>query len=399
MNDSFIAGAVLFTGYVSWVIRLHRQHRRKTQRFSIIVHGGAFAIPDSIVEASDIGCQNAVTAGYRVLARGGSAVDAVEAAVRVLENDPTFDAGYGSVLTADQGIEMDAIIMDGKDLKVGAVAACTSVRNPISLAKRIKDKTSHTLIVGAGADKIARKFGIEEVGVKDLVTKAAQDEWKQFAASESGDAAYGNTVHTLFNTGQPNASATAAATAAVSSECDGDKFGNKSTQLGHDTVGCVCIDTEGNVAAGTSTGGITFKIAGRVGDSCCIGAGCYADNEKGAVSTTGHGESIAKVCLAKSCADRLNTGFGFMSTSRSPQRECQDEIDSMRLKTAGGCGGVIAVTPAGALSHAFSTPRMCWASIEAEYALQADGTEEKGLILKSRSGVERGDNKEFIVKA
>eukprot|EP00606_Chrysophyceae_sp_TOSAG23-5_P001452 GSChrysophyteH2.ASY1.ANO1.1142.1 assembled CDS len=363
MNDSFIAGAVLFTGYVSWVIRLHRQHRRKTQRFSIIVHGGAFAIPDSIVEASDVGCQNAVTAGYRVLARGGSAVDAVEAAVRVLENDPTFDAGYGSVLTADQGIEMDAIIMDGKDLKVGAVAACTSVRNPISLAKRIKDETSHTLIVGAGADKIARKFGIEEVGVKDLVTKAAQDEWKQFAASsESGDAAYGNT-------------------------------------LGHDTVGCVCIDTEGNVAAGTSTGGITFKIAGRVGDSCCIGAGCYADNEKGAVSTTGHGESIAKVCLAKSCADRLNTGFGFMSTSRSPQRECQDEIDSMRLKTAGGCGGVIAVTPAGALSHAFSTPRMCWASIEAEYALQADGTEKKGLILKSRSGVERGDNKEFIVKA
>eukprot|EP00605_Chrysophyceae_sp_TOSAG23-4_P000733 GSChrysophyteH1.ASY1.ANO1.818.1 assembled CDS len=168
---------------------------------------------------------------------------------------------------------MDSVIMDGRDLSVGGVACCTSVSNPISLARRVKDETEHCLIVGQGADQIARKFGIKYVSTEELTTPAEN--------------------------------------------------------AGHDTVGCVALDAYGNLAAGTSTGGITAKTPGRVGDSPIIGSGAYADNLKGGVSTTGHGESIAKMCLAKGIVDILPR-----------ERPC--------------------VT-----AKAFSTPRMCWASIEA----------------------------------
>ena len=200
------------------------------------------------------------------MAAGGSAVDTAEAAVNVLENDPTFYARYGSVLTADQGIEMDAIVMDGRTLNAGTVAGVTSVRNAVSLAKAVKDETSHTLIVGAGADKIARKFGIEEVGVQQLVTKAAQDEWDLFAASGAG--AYGNTVDSLFT----SQLAPALLLVQILIQMQMQRIPNlANTQR----AASASTATETSLRL-TSTGGITFKVPGRVGDSPIIGAGCYA---------------------------------------------------------------------------------------------------------------------------
>jgi beta-aspartyl-peptidase (threonine type) len=197
--------------------------------FAIIVHGGAYAIPEDVKEACEIGCRVAAQAGYAVLAAGGSALDGVEAAIISLENNPCFDAGYGSVLTVDSKVEMDAVIMDGSTLNAGAVACVSSVRNPISLARKVMEKTNHVLIVGAGADKFARKMGFEEVGAEDLTTDATRAELALYMQEEDP---YGASVTSDFN--RPNES--------------------KFQGMGHDTTGCVCIDVNGNICSGTSTG-------------------------------------------------------------------------------------------------------------------------------------------------
>ena len=328
----------------------------KRRSYSIIVHGGAFAIPDAIYNASEKGCQNAVCVGGKILQAGGTAMEAVEAAVNVLENDPTFDAGFGSVLTSEGEIEMDAIIMDGHDLSVGSVACCTSVRNPISLARKIKDDTHHCLVVGKGSDRIAREFGFEEVGTSDLVTQAARDELAKHTA-------YNRAVNTIFNTHN------------LIEDNSGDN-------RGHDTVGCVAIDQYGNIAAGTSTGGITYKTPGRVGDSPIIGSGAYADNLKGAVSTTGHGESIMKMCLAKEVVDKMGS---YCSSYYQPKHALEEALVNMKNRVD-GCGGAIAVAPNGAIGKAFTTPRMCWASLEAFVGVD-------GAI--GHSGIDPGQNNVF----
>ncbi|XP_044866034.1 isoaspartyl peptidase/L-asparaginase-like isoform X4 [Mauremys mutica] len=229
----------------------------------LVVHGGAWAIPDEFAERSILGVKNAVKSGFAVLEMGGSSMKAVEIAVRALEDDTVFDAGHGAVLNADGYVELDAIIMNGKTLAAGAVSCIRNISNPVTFACSVLKKTPYVMLTGTGANQFAEKLGIPQVPVEELVTDHAKAEWEQYRK-------YKQTVKSLFN-----------------------------TELVHDTVGAVAIDCEGNMACATSTGGITNKMVGRVGDTPVIGSGGYADNLVGAVSATGHGESIMKVTLAR----------------------------------------------------------------------------------------------------
>ncbi|XP_043398374.1 isoaspartyl peptidase/L-asparaginase isoform X3 [Chelonia mydas] len=229
----------------------------------LVVHGGAWAIPDEFAERSILGVKNAVKSGFAVLEMGGSSMKAVEIAVQALEDDIVFDAGHGAVLNADGYVELDAIIMNGKTLAAGAVSCIRNISNPVTFACSVLEKTPYVMLTGTGANQFAEKLGIPQVPVEELVTDHAKAEWEQYRK-------YKQTVKSLFN-----------------------------TELVHDTVGAVAIDCEGNMACATSTGGITNKMVGRVGDTPIIGSGGYADNLVGAVSATGHGESIMKVTLAR----------------------------------------------------------------------------------------------------
>ncbi|MES0325302.1 MAG: isoaspartyl peptidase/L-asparaginase [Candidatus Bathyarchaeia archaeon] len=289
----------------------------------IIVHGGAWGIPDRLVEANIKGVEESVKAGWKVLEAGGSALDAVVAAVNVLEDNPSFDAGIGSVLTEDRTVEMDALIMDGSNLDAGAVAGLKDVRYPIRLARKVMEETPHVMIIGEGANRLADEFGLERITQEELVTEEARLEFEEW----SEKAEYG------------------------------DSFG-------HDTVGSVALDSDGNIAAATSTGGVTGKKVGRVGDVPLIGSGGYADNRVGGVSTTGHGEAIMRVNLAKLVLTYMEMGMHIQEAS-------EKALGYMALRV-NGSGGLIALDADGNMGHAFTTKRMVWASIK-------DGELETGI--------------------
>lgn len=291
----------------------------------MMVHGGAWSIPDNLLKDSYRGIKEAVRAGYAVLERGGSALDAVQAAVVVLEDDPDFDAGCGSVLTSKGDVEMDAAIMCGKTLKAGGVACVHNIKNPVLLAREVMEKTKHVLLVGKGANQFAEEVGIKTVPTESLVSEEALREFKCYRE-------YKNTVDDLFRqrgTGAHNQS------------------------LDHDTVGAVAMDKDGNIAFATSTGGISCKRPGRVGDSPIIGAGGYADNEVGAVSCTGHGESMFKVCLAYQISSLMRQGL-------SPDEAANKALKNMADRVH-GYGGVIVINKKGDVSATFTTERMTWA--------------------------------------
>lgn len=293
----------------------------------IAVHGGAWAIPDTLVDDSCAGVAEAASHGYEVLeGTGGNALDAVEAAVRTLERNPAFDAGFGAVLNEAGEVELDAVIMDGKHLRSGAVAALGPTLHPVSVARLVMDSSDHALLVGPGATAFAVEHGISMVPAEELVTAAARAEWLEMAK-------FPNSVNRLFN---------------------------DPAQTGHDTVGAVAMDRHGNFAAATSTGGITFKRVGRVGDSPIVGAGCLADNTLGAISTTGHGESILRFTLGSRILHALSDGSE-NGEERYPVSAtvgaCLDEMWA-RL---GGCGGAICLSPTGELGISFTTERMAWA--------------------------------------
>eukprot|EP00105_Crassostrea_gigas_P021772 XP_011441041.1 PREDICTED: isoaspartyl peptidase/L-asparaginase [Crassostrea gigas] len=299
----------------------------------VVIHGGAWAIPDKLSSASVEGVCSAARAGYDVLIRGGSAMDAVEAAVRVMEDCPAFDAGTGSVLNTKGEVEMDSVIMDGRELQCGSVACVQNIKNPVSLARAVLEKTDHTLLVGKGANEFAEEIGIRTVPTDSLVTEDAREEWRHFMQFKT-------TVNVLFRNRE--------ATPSTSAVCD---------TLGHDTVGAVALDRSGTTAAATSTGGITAKRPGRVGDSPIVGAGAYADNESGAVSTTGHGESITKVCLARQVTHLMESG---MSAQKASEVALQKMADRVK-----GHGGVVTVSKDGDIGKHFTTERMAWAWIKA----------------------------------
>jgi L-asparaginase / beta-aspartyl-peptidase len=287
---------------------------------AIVVHGGAG--PDPSTERATLrpGMTTAVTAGWDVLRRGGRALDAVEAAVRVLEDDPAFNAGRGSVLTTAGTVEMDASIMDGDRLTCGAVAAVTGLPHPISLARRLAEGDAPVFLVGEGARTFARQHGIPECAPEWLVTET---QWRRHLGRRASVAKPGRITT--------------------------EKSGLVETGP-HGTVGAVAIDARGTVAAGTSTGGLSGQIPGRVGDSALIGCGTYADSTLGAVSCTGDGEAIIRVVLGRRVLDCLKD-------ADDPGEAAQIGIDLLVDEGRGG-GGLIVVDWRGRTAFAHSTPFM-----------------------------------------
>jgi beta-aspartyl-peptidase (threonine type) len=289
---------------------------------AIIVHGGAWNIPDEQVTAHQEGCLEAIRIGYRALNDGGSAVDAVEAAVRSMEDDPTFDAGRGSFLNRDGEVEMDAVIMNGDDLSIGAVAAVQCIRHPVTLARRVMEETEHCLLVGRGAGAFARKIGMEIVPTAELLTP------RELARLEEIRKIKGFRSRSAFET-------------------PSEKRG---------TVGAVALDTKGRIAAATSTGGTPNKMPGRVGDSALVGCGTYADSRSAGVSATGWGESIMKVTLAKRVCDSVERGVAPVDAAREAIGYLADRVN--------GLGGLVCLDRTGKFGHHYNTPRMAWASID-----------------------------------
>ncbi|KAK2707270.1 isoaspartyl peptidase/L-asparaginase-like [Artemia franciscana] len=284
----------------------------------IIVHGGAWAIPDDLREGVLQGVRHAANAGFQILKQGKASLDAVEIAVRILEDNPVFDAGRGSCLNAKGQVEMDAVIMNGRTLAAGAVAGIDCVKNPVSLARMVMEKTKHVLLIGEGAKLFAEEMNVEMVGQDYLVTKYAREELENYRK-------YEKTVGNLFN--------------------------NKLS--GCDTVGAVAIDCHGNIACATSTGGITAKRVGRVGDAPIVGAGAYCDNLGGGVSATGHGESIIRVSLA-------HQTVGLMKSGETADDACKMALSDMAERVH-GAGGLIAISKNGDIGYHFTTERMAWA--------------------------------------
>jgi L-asparaginase / beta-aspartyl-peptidase len=290
----------------------------------LLVHGGAWAMPDDAVADHERGIANALTAGYALLEQGASAVDAVEAAVAVMEDDETFDAGRGSFLTQDGRVQMDALLMNGENLRTGGVACVERLRNPIRAARLVLDESPHVYFVGTGAERFARQHGMELCDNMELVIPREQERLYKFQEAQSQGA-----VDVTFSGGLP--------TDAMAS---------------HDTVGAVALDSRGHLAAGTSTGGTLNKAPGRVGDSSLIGCGCYADDLSAAVSLTGWGEPIMKLVLGKWAVDKVAAGA-------SPGEAAHAAIDYL-FERLGGHGGIILMAPDGSVGMAHNTPRMAW---------------------------------------
>jgi beta-aspartyl-peptidase (threonine type) len=281
-------------------------------------------MPDAAIAAHEDGIANALTAGYALLEQGASAVDAVEAAVAVMEDDETFDAGRGSFLTQDGRVQMDALLMNGENLRTGGVACVERIRNPIHAARLVLDKSPHVYFVGTGAERFARQHGMALCDNMELVIPREQERLYKAQAAERA--------------GLPDET--------FSGSLDSGRLDS------HDTVGAVALDRHGNLAAGTSTGGTLNKAPGRVGDSSLIGCGCYADNLTAAVSLTGWGEPIMKLVLGKWAVDRVAAGA-------SPDEAAHQAIDYL-FDRLGGHGGIILLGPDGRVGLAHNTPRMAW---------------------------------------
>jgi beta-aspartyl-peptidase (threonine type) len=315
--------------------RMH-YHKRVSKISShmptLLVHGGAWAIPADAAPAHEAGVRNALDAGYSILSRGGSALDAVEAAVAVMEDDSTFDAGSGSFLTSDGRVQLDALLMDGGRMKAGGVACVERLRNPIHAARLVLEKSQHVYFVGVGAEAFAHSHGMDLIENSELVLNRERirlADAKSREAAGLADATFsGITDDKSPETAHPH------------------RFGS------HDTVGAVALDSLGNLAAGTSTGGTLNKTPGRVGDSSLIGCGCYADNLSAAVSLTGWGEPIMKLVLGKWATDRVAAGT-------APEFAAREAI-SYLFNRLGGHGGIILLGPDGRFGFAHNTPAMAW---------------------------------------
>jgi L-asparaginase / beta-aspartyl-peptidase len=308
----------------------------------LVVHGGAWAMPDDMVEAHLVGVRNALAAGWRVLEGGGAAVDAVEEAVVVMEDDETFDAGRGSFLNRDGKVQLDALIMDGATLRAGGVGCVERVRNPVRAARKILSESPHVYFVGEGAERFAAEHGVELCANEELVIAREVERLREYQAkiptlrSGSGHASRAKDAREMGHPTDP----------APGSEMF-------APEISHDTVGAVALDGAGNIAAATSTGGTLNKAPGRLGDSSLIGCGCYADNLSAAVSTTGWGEPIMKLVLAKWTADRVAAG-------NLPEWAAQEAMNHLKQRL-NGHGGIIVLNAAGQFGIAHNTPRMAWA--------------------------------------
>jgi beta-aspartyl-peptidase (threonine type) len=284
--------------------------------WKLVIHGGSGSMRRGMLaplldEAGRVGLNAALDAGEAILAAGGSALDSVEAASRVLEEDPCFNAGRGSVLAFDGHVELDAAIMDGRDRRCGAVAGLRSTRAPISAARAVMEQSPHVLMSYEGADDFACEVGLEQVANRWFVTPERRRQLDELLArgSEAFDA-----------------------------------------DIKYGTIGAVAVDMAGHVAAATSTGGLTAKRWGRIGDSPLIGAGTYADDRAAAVSATGLGEIFIRAAAAHELCARVRIGGAGL----------QEALDGVlaEVKTLGGNGGLIAVSSSGEAAWGFTTPGM-----------------------------------------
>jgi len=284
----------------------------------LVIHGGAGTIERSSMSPEDEkaikkSLNEALEKGYTILEQGGTALDAVEATIVFLEDSPWFNAGKGSVITKEGHHELDASIMDGASLNAGAVSGVKTLKNPIKSAHLVMEKSPHLMLYGEGAEKFAQENGMETVENSYFTTPSRLERWKAL------------------------------------NESKGENLNLKPSKFG--TVGCVALDKKGNIAAGTSTGGMMNKAYNRIGDSPIIGAGTYADNETCGVSCTGHGEFFIRIGVAKEISDQM--AFGSKSLEDAVNYTIHEKLTGMEA-----LGGLIAVDKEGNVAMPFNTPGM-----------------------------------------
>ncbi len=301
---------------------LAAQEKDQPMKFGLVIHGGAGTIERRNMtaaneEAHRAGLEQALRTGYDVLKKGGASLDAVEAAIHVLEDNPLFNAGKGAVFTHEGTNELDSSIMDGRTLKAGAVAGLRHIRNPISLARLVMERSPHVMLAGEGAEAFAKKMGIPSVDQKYFYT---DERWQELQKKKSSPGPVS----------------------------DKDK---------HGTVGVVALDQAGNLAAGTSTGGTTNKEFGRVGDSPIIGAGTYANNRTCAVSCTGDGEYFIREVVAYDVS-------ALMDYKGMPVQEAAQAVID-KVGKLGGMGGLIAIDKQGNFAMPFNTSGMYRGMVDA----------------------------------
>ena len=307
----------------------------------ILVHGGAWAIPDEAVVAHLAGVRLAAEAGWAALDRGGSALDAVEAAVVAMEDDETFDAGRGSFLNRDGHVQTDALMMCGQTLRAGGVGCVQRLRNPVRAARLVLERSPHVYFVADGAERFAAEHGMALCDNSELVIPREVERWQK-----AQEQRYLTAPSEFCGPTDPY-------------EADS-----------HDTVGAVAVDAHGSIAAATSTGGTLNKAPGRVGDSSLIGCGCYADNDTAAASTTGWGEPMMKLVFAKSATDQV--------TAERPPTEVAAHAIRHLHRRLNGHGGIILLDRRGRVGIAHNTPRMAW-------ALRRDGEARAGIQLTAQT--------------
>jgi len=333
----------LFAVVLFSVLTLNVSAQQK--KYVMVIHGGAGTIlkknmtPEK--EAAYVAAlTQALQAGYAKIKAGKSSLDAVEATIHVLENDPHFNAGKGAVFTHDGKNELDAAIMDGKTLMAGAVAGVTTVKNPISAARAVMEKSEHVMMVGAGADQFAKEAGLEIVDPKYYWTKERWEGLQQAIKEDSTKA--------VLDHGSKKS----------------ELLGTKNHDYKFGTVGCVALDKAGNLAAGTSTGGMTNKKYGRVGDAPIIGSGTYCNNETAGISCTGWGEFYIRNVVAKTISDLMEyKGLSVAEASKI----ALDKVGKM-----GGDGGLIALDKKGNISMPFNTEGMYRGAITADGKIEVN---------------------------
>lgn len=316
--SAVLLSILLLFGFNSCV----KDNSNQSKKYGLVIHAGAGSIvpgrysPEQ-EEEFRLKLNEALEAGYKILEEEGSSLDAVEAAINIMEDSPFFNAGKGAVFTADEKNELDASIMNGDNLEAGAVARLRHIKNPISLARAVMEKSKHVFMAGDGAEKFAVSNGFEMVDSSYFFT---QERWES-----------------LQN--------------ALKKEKKDEQASIYESDFKYGTVGAAALDKNGNLAAGTSTGGMTNKKYGRIGDSPIIGAGTYADNKTCAVSATGHGEYFIRLGIARDVASMMEYQFKSL-------HEAADEVIHIKLEDLGGTGGIIAIDKDGNVAMPFNTPGM-----------------------------------------
>jgi beta-aspartyl-peptidase (threonine type) len=308
--------------------------------WSLVLHGGAGTISrDRITKEKDAVLTKALDAGSAVLEKGGSAMDAITATIMILEDDPNFNAGKGAVFTWEGTNSLDSSIMDGATRNAGAAAGISTTKNPILLARAVMENSRHVLLSGAGADQFSREQKLEQVDNSYFSTPSRREALERFKLSENAISA-------------------------------ADALG-RDWRFG--TVGAVAVDSKGNIAAGTSTGGLTGKRWGRIGDSPIIGAGTYADNRSCGISATGAGEYFIRIGVAQEICTRLR--IAYQTQAEFTDETVQDIADSViaEMGELGGSGGIIYATPWGQTGYSFDTPGM--------YRGQANSAGDKSVAI------------------